>query len=214
MLYHLQKCVKVFNINSSCSYSSHFRTCNKIIHFVIFIYEYLQMYVFSCDADPNALAKYVLALIRKDKPIEELKSSMISQMDVFLQSETQNFVDMLFTIVDTKEYLKSNNSVAAAVEPAVTNIKIDKEKSEEKEKPQETSAGDNVEADSTTPVRENEKLPDPRPSFDDREDRKRSRPSPPGERRGHGRGPREYRDYQPRRFRSRFKCCTEKHYFE
>jgi len=156
-----------------------------------------------CDADPNALAKYVLALIRKDKPIEELKSSMISQMDVFLQSETQNFVDMLFTIVDTKEYLKSNNSVAAAVEPAVTNIKIDKEKSEEKEKPIETSAGDNVEADSTTPVRENEKLPDPRPSFDDREDRKRSRPSPPGERRGHGRGPREYRDYQPRRFRSR-----------
>ena len=26
-----------------------------------------------CDADPAALAKYVLALIKKDKPVEELK---------------------------------------------------------------------------------------------------------------------------------------------
>ena len=38
-----------------------------------------------CDADPAALAKYVLALIKKDKTIEELKESMVSQMDVFLQ---------------------------------------------------------------------------------------------------------------------------------
>ena len=60
-----------------------------------------------CDADPQALSKYVLALIKKDKPIEELKSSMISQMDVFLQTETHNFVEMLFKIVDTKEYLST-----------------------------------------------------------------------------------------------------------
>ena len=27
----------------------------------------------SCDADPAALSKYVLALIKKDKKVEELK---------------------------------------------------------------------------------------------------------------------------------------------
>ena len=29
--------------------------------------------IIRCDADPAALAKYVLALIKKDKPVEELK---------------------------------------------------------------------------------------------------------------------------------------------
>ena len=38
-----------------------------------------------CDADPAALSKYVLALIKKDKPLEDLKESMAQQMDVFLQ---------------------------------------------------------------------------------------------------------------------------------
>ena len=59
----------------------------------------------SCDADPAALAKYVLALIKKDKSVDELKESMVSQMDVFLQNETKSFVEMLFTVVDTKEYI-------------------------------------------------------------------------------------------------------------
>ena len=38
-----------------------------------------------CDADPAALSKYVLALIKKDKPLDDLKESMSQQMDVFLQ---------------------------------------------------------------------------------------------------------------------------------
>lgn len=41
---------------------------------------------FRCDADPGALAKYVLALIKKDKSPEELRISMIDQLDVFLES--------------------------------------------------------------------------------------------------------------------------------
>ena len=51
------------------------------------------------------MAKYVLALIKKDKSVDELKESMVSQMDVFLQNETKSFVEMLFTVVDTKEYI-------------------------------------------------------------------------------------------------------------
>ena len=148
-----------------------------------------------CDADPQALSKYVLALIKKDKPIEELKSSMISQMDVFLQSETNNFVEMLFKIVDSKEYLNTNASAL---------IKGDKEAVTEKEESPQEVAGKVEEADSTTPVRDHEKLPDPRPSFDEREERKRTRVSPPNpgvDRRHRG----DHRDYPPppRRFRSR-----------
>lgn len=158
-----------------------------------------------CDADPQALSKYVLALIKKDKPIEELKSSMISQMDVFLQSETHNFVEMLFKIVDSKEYLNTNGSAV---------IKEDKDPGTVKEESgQDVEGGGKIEeADSTTPVRDHEKFPDPRPSFDDREDRKRLRGSPPGpapDRRGGRGGHRDYRDHPPppppppRRYRSR-----------
>ena len=40
---------------------------------------------FRCDADPQALAKYVLALIKKEKSIDELKKVCLNQLDVFLQ---------------------------------------------------------------------------------------------------------------------------------
>lgn len=40
---------------------------------------------FSCDADPSALAKYVVALVKKDKSEKELKALCIDQLDVFLQ---------------------------------------------------------------------------------------------------------------------------------
>lgn len=39
---------------------------------------------FSCDADPAALAKYVVALVKKDKPVEELKDICVDQLEVFL----------------------------------------------------------------------------------------------------------------------------------
>ena len=39
---------------------------------------------FSCDADPAALAKYVVALVKKDKPTEELKDICVDQLEVFL----------------------------------------------------------------------------------------------------------------------------------
>ena len=145
------------------------------------------------------MAKYVLALIRKDKSIEELKSSMISQMDVFLQSETNSFVDMLFKIVDTKEYISGAQNIT------VTAAKQEKEEVAEKEKMEPIAAPteSQAEADSTTPVRtEHDKLPEPRPSYDDREERKRR--TPPRERLGHGYrgGHRDHRDYQSRRFRT------------
>ncbi|RVE74366.1 hypothetical protein OJAV_G00021410 [Oryzias javanicus] len=58
-----------------------------------------------CDADPSALAKYVAALVKKDKTEKELKALCIDQLDVFLQKETQPFVDKLFEAVNNRSYL-------------------------------------------------------------------------------------------------------------
>ncbi|XP_011499699.1 PREDICTED: RNA-binding protein 26 [Ceratosolen solmsi marchali] len=58
-----------------------------------------------CDADPAALAKYVYALVKKDKTLDELRIGMVEQLDVFLQQETQNFVELLFKTLETQEYI-------------------------------------------------------------------------------------------------------------
>ncbi|XP_063372201.1 RNA-binding protein 26 [Cydia amplana] len=58
-----------------------------------------------CDADPAALAKYVYALVKKDKPLDELRDGMLDQLDVFLQQETKPFVDMLFKALENNEYV-------------------------------------------------------------------------------------------------------------
>ncbi|KAF3705639.1 RNA-binding protein 27 RNA-binding motif protein 27 [Channa argus] len=58
-----------------------------------------------CDADPSALANYVVALVKKDKPEKELKALCADQLDVFLQKETIEFVDKLFECLTTKNYL-------------------------------------------------------------------------------------------------------------
>ncbi|ETE67432.1 RNA-binding protein 27, partial [Ophiophagus hannah] len=63
---------------------------------------------FGCDADPSALANYVVALVKKDKPEKELKAFCADQLDVFLQKETSGFVDKLFESLYTKDYLVPN----------------------------------------------------------------------------------------------------------
>ncbi|XP_058799557.1 RNA-binding protein 26 isoform X2 [Phymastichus coffea] len=57
-----------------------------------------------CDADPAALAKYVYALVKKDKTLDELRIGMVEQLDVFLQQETQSFVDLLFKTLETQNF--------------------------------------------------------------------------------------------------------------
>ncbi|CAK9302820.1 unnamed protein product [Gordionus sp. m RMFG-2023] len=57
------------------------------------------------EANPDALSKYVLALIKKDNKSEyELKKICVDQLDVFLQDETENFVNKLFEVIKTKGY--------------------------------------------------------------------------------------------------------------
>ena len=65
-----------------------------------------------------ALAKYVIALVKKDKPQEELKSVMQGQMEVFLQNETKNFIELLFQVLEDKAYLQQE----APVKPAAKQV--------------------------------------------------------------------------------------------
>lgn len=69
-----------------------------------------------CEADPIALSKYVIALIKKEKPLEELKELMQEQMEVFLQSETKDFVMLLFNTLESKSYLKETSVKAVKQE--------------------------------------------------------------------------------------------------
>ncbi|XP_054754914.2 RNA-binding protein 26-like isoform X2 [Lytechinus pictus] len=69
-----------------------------------------------CDADPNALAKYVVALAKKDKSADELRATCIDQLGVFLVNETQSFVDDLFVALATKSYIPGGSANITAVE--------------------------------------------------------------------------------------------------
>ena len=61
----------------------------------------LNLYIFklSCEADPNVLSKYVVALLRSEKGTE-LQSHCISQLKDFLKNETNRFVELLFRALE------------------------------------------------------------------------------------------------------------------
>lgn len=66
-----------------------------------------------CDADSAALARYVLALLKKDKPLKELQQCMNEQLDVFLGVQTKPFLARLFEMIASEEYLQTPITVAA-----------------------------------------------------------------------------------------------------
>ncbi|GAA6226257.1 RNA-binding protein 27 isoform X1 [Lates japonicus] len=88
-----------------------------------------------CDADPSALANYVVALVKKDKPEKELKALCADQLDVFLQKETTGFVDKLFECLTTKNYLGNPAAKEAPKEevkpPAVKSDVVEAETPED-----------------------------------------------------------------------------------
>ncbi|VDM96308.1 unnamed protein product [Thelazia callipaeda] len=67
-----------------------------------------------CDAEPAALAKYVLALLRKDKPESELMEFCIEQLDVFLQTKAKTFVEKLFRVIKERSYITPAAALASA----------------------------------------------------------------------------------------------------
>ena len=58
-----------------------------------------------CEAEPGKLAKYVLALIKKDLPPSQLRESMKNNLDIFLHDQAAPFVDRLFETLENKSYM-------------------------------------------------------------------------------------------------------------
>lgn len=75
----------------------------------------------SCDAEPGALADYILALLKHNVPETEMRQELAVQLDEFLEkglfalfplgyrintcTECSSFIDTLFTVLRTKSYL-------------------------------------------------------------------------------------------------------------
>ncbi|KDQ19836.1 hypothetical protein BOTBODRAFT_62234 [Botryobasidium botryosum FD-172 SS1] len=75
-----------------------------------------------CDADPEVLADYVLALLKHEAPEAELRTMFTSQLRDFLEKEAPNFVDKLFSTLRSRNYV---NESAPVETPAVdTGIPI------------------------------------------------------------------------------------------
>ncbi|KAF8527861.1 hypothetical protein BU17DRAFT_38588 [Hysterangium stoloniferum] len=65
-----------------------------------------------CDADPEALADYVLALLKHDAAEPDLRKMFINQLEEFLEKESAKFVDTLFAALRTKSYLPYESAKA------------------------------------------------------------------------------------------------------
>ncbi|KAJ7492871.1 hypothetical protein FB451DRAFT_1361303 [Mycena latifolia] len=81
-----------------------------------------------CDAEPGALADYILALLKHNVPEAEMRKELAVQLDEFLEkAECPPFIDTLFTVLRTKSYLPygtSSSTSAFPANPADTGIPI------------------------------------------------------------------------------------------
>ena len=61
--------------------------------YVLFLYIFSNLFcvLLRCDAEPIALARYVLALVAKDKPLDKLRENCIDRLEVFLDRGILNY---------------------------------------------------------------------------------------------------------------------------
>lgn len=99
-----------------------------------------------CEAEPAALAKYIFALLKRDRPINELQKFLLSQLEEFLNNETETFTILLVDTLRNESYLnevlgdhRTEIAVTSSGEKSDTGEKpIDKPFKEE-EKPRSRS---------------------------------------------------------------------------
>ncbi|KAJ7139873.1 hypothetical protein C8R44DRAFT_604861 [Mycena epipterygia] len=81
-----------------------------------------------CDAEPGALADYILALLKHNVPEAEMRKELAVQLDEFLEkAECPPFIDTLFTVLRTKSYVPygaSPSTSSFSTNPADTGIPI------------------------------------------------------------------------------------------
>jgi len=101
-----------------------------------------------CEADPAALAKYIFALLKRDRPINELQKFLQSQLEEFLNNDTEGFTVLLVETLRNESYLiddpveiKCDIAVTSSGEKSDTGEKqtIDKPIIKDDEKPRSRS---------------------------------------------------------------------------
>ncbi|CEO96243.1 RRM domain-containing protein [Plasmodiophora brassicae] len=70
-----------------------------------------------CDADPDALSTYILALLQRDQPASALRESCAKELDEFLGSQTSAFVDDLFTVISDFDKQQQQSVAPAPTSP-------------------------------------------------------------------------------------------------
>ncbi|KAJ1515183.1 RNA-binding protein 26 [Coelomomyces lativittatus] len=79
-------------------------------HITIFK-EYVQTQLAPiCEADPNVLSDYIIALLRHDMEGEYLKQYCKEQLEDFLRDDTNDFVDKIFDSIATQSFLPKPES--------------------------------------------------------------------------------------------------------
>ncbi|EJD04034.1 uncharacterized protein FOMMEDRAFT_106444 [Fomitiporia mediterranea MF3/22] len=63
-----------------------------------------------CDAEPDALATYIIALLKHDVPEHDLRQEVIKQLDEFFEDGASGFVDTLFAALRSKSYVPYTTS--------------------------------------------------------------------------------------------------------
>lgn len=71
----------------------------------------------ECEADPQVLADYIIALLKHDKPQNELKTFCINELNDFLGKATSDFISHLFTAINSKSYLSKSQPPRPAAPP-------------------------------------------------------------------------------------------------
>ncbi|KAI0757205.1 hypothetical protein C8Q80DRAFT_1092235 [Daedaleopsis nitida] len=70
-----------------------------------------------CDAEPGALAEYILALLKHNASEPELRKELTLQLEEFLEKECSSFVDTLFIALRTKSYLPYSATPSSSSAP-------------------------------------------------------------------------------------------------
>lgn len=99
-----------------------------------------------CEAEPAALAKYIFALLKRERPINELQKFLLSQLEEFLNNDTETFTALLVETLKNESYLnddpveiKCETVVTSSGEKSDTGEKLNDKPIKDDEKPRSRS---------------------------------------------------------------------------
>lgn len=130
-----------------------------------------------CDADPEVLADYVLALLKHEGPEAELQTLLTEQLEDFLAAETEPFVAKTFQVIADKAYLAQSQAPQADESAGTHALASASENSGDTSR--KRRADDDADETTRSPPRQTRRLQDntATPSDDSRGDRARERDS-------------------------------------